>query len=88
MSCEFEAGHLYAVMGPSGSGKTTLLSLIAGLDLLIEMTLYPGFIGNIYAQVDKGVAFAYQIAGWSTSVGEPTYISKPIDTAKTIDIFM
>jgi len=32
VSCEFEAGRLYAVMGPSGSGKTTLLSLMAGLD--------------------------------------------------------
>lgn len=31
VSCEFEAGRLYAVVGKSGSGKTTLLSLMAGL---------------------------------------------------------
>ncbi len=33
VSCEFEAGTLYAVIGPSGSGKSTLLSMLAGLDL-------------------------------------------------------
>lgn len=32
VSCDFEAGKLYAVIGPSGSGKSTLLSLMAGLD--------------------------------------------------------
>lgn len=33
VSCEFEAGNLYAVTGESGSGKSTLLSLLAGLDV-------------------------------------------------------
>lgn len=33
VSCEFEAGNLYAITGESGSGKSTLLSLLAGLDL-------------------------------------------------------
>lgn len=32
VSCDFQAGKMYAVMGPSGSGKSTLLSLLAGLD--------------------------------------------------------
>ena len=32
VSCQFEAGSLYAIVGPSGSGKSTLLSLLAGLD--------------------------------------------------------
>lgn len=33
VTCEFEAGNLYAVTGESGSGKSTLLSLLAGLDV-------------------------------------------------------
>jgi len=33
ISCDFEAGKVYALMGRSGSGKTTLLSLMAGLDV-------------------------------------------------------
>lgn len=36
VSCEFEAGNLYAITGESGSGKSTLLSLLAGLDLALE----------------------------------------------------
>lgn len=36
VSCEFEAGNLYAITGESGSGKSTLLSLLAGLDLAAE----------------------------------------------------
>ena len=31
VSCEFEAGQMYAIIGPSGSGKSTLLSMLAGL---------------------------------------------------------
>lgn len=33
VTCEFEAGNLYAITGESGSGKSTLLSLLAGLDV-------------------------------------------------------
>ncbi|MED9902774.1 MAG: ABC transporter ATP-binding protein [Lachnospiraceae bacterium] len=33
VSCQFEAGHFYAITGKSGSGKSTLLSLLAGLML-------------------------------------------------------
>ena len=33
ITCDFEAGKVYALMGRSGSGKTTLLSLMAGLDV-------------------------------------------------------
>lgn len=33
VNCEFEQGHIYAIVGKSGSGKSTMLSLMAGLDL-------------------------------------------------------
>ncbi len=36
ISCEFEAGKVYAIVGPSGSGKSTMLSMLAGLDLPTE----------------------------------------------------
>lgn len=40
VSCDFEAGKLYAVIGHSGSGKTTFLSLLAGLDLPTKGEIY------------------------------------------------
>ena len=40
ISCAFESGRVYAVMGPSGSGKTTLLSLMAGLDVPTEGSVF------------------------------------------------
>lgn len=36
----FDAGKMYAILGASGSGKTTFLSLIAGLDVPKEGTIY------------------------------------------------
>ena len=33
VTCEFEAGKVYALVGKSGSGKSTMLSLLGGLDL-------------------------------------------------------
>lgn len=36
----FEAGKIYAILGSSGSGKTTFLSLIAGLEIPKEGTIY------------------------------------------------
>jgi putative ABC transport system ATP-binding protein len=33
VTCEFEAGKVYAVVGKSGSGKSTMLSLLGGLDV-------------------------------------------------------
>lgn len=39
VSCQFEAGRLYAIIGQSGSGKTTLLSLLAGLGTPTEGTI-------------------------------------------------
>lgn len=40
VSCSFERGKVYAITGKSGSGKSTLLSLLAGLDVPTEGTLY------------------------------------------------
>lgn len=36
ITCNFEAGKMYAIYGESGSGKSTLLSLLAGLDVADE----------------------------------------------------
>lgn len=40
VSCSFEQGRVYAITGKSGSGKSTFLSLLAGLDVPTEGTLY------------------------------------------------
>jgi len=40
VNCSFERGKVYAITGKSGSGKSTLLSLLAGLDVPTEGTLY------------------------------------------------
>ena len=40
VSCTFEAGKIYAITGESGCGKSTLLSLLAGLDVPREGTIY------------------------------------------------
>lgn len=40
VSCFFEQGRIYAITGKSGSGKSTFLSLLAGLDVPTEGTLY------------------------------------------------
>lgn len=40
VSCSFERGKVYAITGKSGSGKSTFLSLLAGLDVPTEGTLY------------------------------------------------
>jgi putative ABC transport system ATP-binding protein len=33
VTCEFDAGKVYAIVGKSGSGKSTMLSLMGGLDV-------------------------------------------------------
>ena len=40
VNCTFERGKMYAITGASGSGKSTLLSLLAGLDVPKEGTIY------------------------------------------------
>jgi len=40
VNCSFERGKVYAITGKSGSGKSTFLSLLAGLDVPTEGTLY------------------------------------------------
>ena len=40
VSCVFEQGGFYAIVGESGSGKSTFLSLLAGLDVPSEGTIY------------------------------------------------
>ena len=40
VTCSFESGVVYAITGKSGSGKSTFLSLLAGLDVPSEGTLY------------------------------------------------
>ena len=40
VTCSFEKGVVYAITGKSGSGKSTFLSLLAGLDIPTEGTLY------------------------------------------------
>lgn len=40
VTCSFEQGLVYAITGKSGSGKSTLLSLLAGLDVPTEGSIY------------------------------------------------
>lgn len=40
VTCSFEKGKLYVVTGESGSGKSTFLSLLAGLDVPTEGSIY------------------------------------------------
>jgi len=40
VSCAFEKGCFYAIIWESGSGKSTFLSLLAGLDVPSEGTIY------------------------------------------------
>lgn len=40
ITANFEAGKMYAIIGKSGAGKTTLLSLISGLDVCREGTIF------------------------------------------------
>lgn len=40
VTCAFEKGGFYAIIGESGSGKSTFLSLLAGLDVPSEGTIY------------------------------------------------
>lgn len=40
ITAEFEAGKMYAIIGKSGAGKTTLLSLISGLDVCSQGTIF------------------------------------------------
>ena len=40
VTCGFELGKAYAIVGKSGSGKTTLLSLLAGLELPTDGSVF------------------------------------------------
>lgn len=40
ITADFEAGKMYAIIGKSGAGKTTLLSLISGLDVCGQGTIF------------------------------------------------
>ncbi|MDO4473977.1 MAG: ABC transporter ATP-binding protein [Eubacteriales bacterium] len=40
LSYEFEKGRMYSIVGRSGAGKTTLLSLLSGLAVPTEGTIY------------------------------------------------
>ena len=50
VSCGFELGRAYAIVGKSGSGKTTLLSLLAGLELPTEGSVF--FEGKATSEMD------------------------------------
>ena len=51
VSCTFEQGGFYAIIGESGSGKSTFLSLLAGLDVPSEGTIYVQ--GESLKQLDR-----------------------------------
>jgi len=40
LNAHFEAGKINAILGPSGSGKTALLSILAGLEVPTQGTIY------------------------------------------------
>ena len=40
INLSFEKGKVYGIFGKSGAGKTTLLSLMAGLDIPTNGTIY------------------------------------------------
>ena len=50
VSCGFELGRAYAIVGKAGSGKTTLLSLLAGLELPTEGSVF--FEGKATSEMD------------------------------------
>lgn len=51
VNCSFEQGGFYAIIGESGSGKSTFLSLLAGLDVPSEGTIYVQ--GEPLARMDR-----------------------------------
>ena len=64
ISYAFEAGKVYAIMGASGGGKTTLLSLMAGLDVPTEGSVFCGGVStadiNLEQYRRERVAVIYQ----------------------------
>lgn len=40
ITVDFETGKMYAIIGKSGAGKTTLLSLVSGLDVCSQGTIF------------------------------------------------
>ena len=50
VTCSFDEGRAYAIVGKSGSGKTTLLSLLAGLELPTEGSVF--FEGKATSEMD------------------------------------
>lgn len=60
ITCNFEAGKMYAIYGESGSGKSTLLSLLAGLDVADEGNILVE--GEDLSQIDRDSYRKNQVA--------------------------
>ncbi len=91
ISMEFESGKVYGIVGRSGAGKTTLISLVAGLEVTKEGTIYYNekdlskINRNKYRSKNIGVVFQQFNLLYHLTALENVMLSINISSAKVKD---